>query len=204
MAKRAPVLKQRPLSQHSRAARRGASPLPKDLSVKKASSTTAATKGTEYKPWLHTTQTGGIAKKKSGKQLTRQQKVRAQLAKEKADAVVGKYERKVADSKVRARRVQHRAKEWEELNAEAGIRVPVEGAVKVGVEGEGKAVVDGAEKEGEWEDVEEEANEEVVMGNAEAPAVHEGVADPTTTSFTQPEGAEADSTTLPSQVDEIT
>ncbi len=38
---------------------------------------------------------------------------------EKADAVVDKLERKVADSKARSKRIQSRAKAWEELNAQS-------------------------------------------------------------------------------------
>ncbi|TKA64930.1 hypothetical protein B0A55_11710 [Friedmanniomyces simplex] len=74
-------------------------------------------KETDYKPWLHNAQNAGITKKQKVKPLKRQQKVRQQRAVEKADAVVDKLERKVADSKARSKRIQSRAKAWEELNA---------------------------------------------------------------------------------------
>jgi len=75
---------------------------------------------TDYKPWLHNAQNAGVGKKKKGKQLSRQQKVRQQKAVEKAGVNVNKLERKVADSKVRAKKVQARAKDWEELNQTMG------------------------------------------------------------------------------------
>jgi hypothetical protein len=74
----------------------------------------------EYKPWLHNPQNAGISKKKKAKPMSRQQKLRQQRALEKADVNVDKLERKVEGSKARAKRVQHRAKGWEELNAEVG------------------------------------------------------------------------------------
>lgn len=97
-------------SLHSRAARRGASPPAKDVSV------AAPTEETEYKPWLHNAQSAGISKKKKAKQMTRQQKQRQLRALEKADVNVDKLEKKVADSKARGKRVQSRRKDWEELN----------------------------------------------------------------------------------------
>ncbi|EMC97855.1 hypothetical protein BAUCODRAFT_67090 [Baudoinia panamericana UAMH 10762] len=105
-----PKVKKREVSFRSRAARRGISPPPKDLAVK------APVKETDYKPWLHNTQTGGISKKTKVKQLSRGQKLRQQRALEKADATVNKLERKVADSKARSKKIQARAKDWNELN----------------------------------------------------------------------------------------
>jgi hypothetical protein len=99
------------VSHRSRAARRGVEPT-KEVAVK------APVKEEEYKPWLHNAQSAGISKKKKTKPLSRQQKLRQQRALEKADANVSKLERKVEDSKSRAKRVQARAKDWEELNAE--------------------------------------------------------------------------------------
>ncbi len=101
------------VSFRSRAARRGASPPAKDSAVKPSA------KETDYKPWLHNAQNAGITKKQKAKPLKRQQKVRQQRAMEKADAVVDKLERKVADSKARSKRIQSRAKAWEELNAQS-------------------------------------------------------------------------------------
>ena len=105
------ILTHADVSIHSRAARRGEEPPAKDLVVKSAATET------DYKPWMHSAQSAGIGKKKKPKPLTRQQKVRAQKALEKADVNVDKLERKVADSKARARRVQGRRKDWDELNA---------------------------------------------------------------------------------------
>ncbi|KAK0332814.1 hypothetical protein LTR91_008356 [Friedmanniomyces endolithicus] len=108
-----PKVKKREVSFRSRAARRGASPPAKDSAVKPSA------KETDYKPWLHNAQNAGITKKQKAKPLKRQQKVRQQRAMEKADAVVDKLERKVADSKARSKRIQSRAKAWEELNAQS-------------------------------------------------------------------------------------
>lgn len=44
--------------------------------------------------------------------------MRQQRALEKADVLVDKHERKVADSKARSKKIQARAKDWEELNEE--------------------------------------------------------------------------------------
>ena len=101
------------VSHNSRAARRGEEPPSKDLLVSKAPK-----EEIDYKPWLHTPQSAGVGKKKKTKQLTRQQRARQQKLFEKADVNVNKLERKVADSKARAKRVQARAKDWEELNNE--------------------------------------------------------------------------------------
>ncbi|KAF2767640.1 hypothetical protein EJ03DRAFT_352850 [Teratosphaeria nubilosa] len=120
MAKVGKVKKKEP-SVHSRAARRGAEPVGKDLAVKGPVETT------EYKPWLHNAQSAGIQKKKKTKQLSRQQKERREKALEKADVIVGKHEKKVADSKRRGKKVQARSADWEELNgksSEVGKKVP--------------------------------------------------------------------------------
>jgi hypothetical protein len=62
--------------------------------------------------------------KKKTKQLTRQQKVRQQRGMEKADMTEAKLEKKVEDSKSRARRVQARRADWEDLNENLGVIVP--------------------------------------------------------------------------------
>ncbi|KAK3680303.1 hypothetical protein LTR78_000681 [Recurvomyces mirabilis] len=198
--------KKRDISLHSRAARRGASPPSKDLLVKKSSGSAEAggkKEESDYKPWLHSTQTGGISKSKNkkAKQLTRQQKVRAQKALEKADAVAGKHETKVRDSKARSKRVQNRAKMWEELNANAGVGgVAGEGGKKVQGKGNGNG---GGVGEEVWEDVEEdgdvgEGGEERVMDveteDVEALGVADGGAEQTST------GADAED----EDIDEVT
>ncbi|SMR46038.1 unnamed protein product [Zymoseptoria tritici ST99CH_1E4] len=105
-----PKVKKREVKVNSRAARRGASPAPKDAEVK------ATTTETDYKPWLHTPQGAGISKKKKTKTLTRQQRARQERGLEKAAAIGGKLEKKVADSTNRGRKVDARRADWEELN----------------------------------------------------------------------------------------
>lgn len=98
------------ISLHSRAARRGASPPAKQSGGK------APVEETEYKPWLHSAQNTGISKRKTPKQLSRQQKVRQQKALEKADIAIDKLMKKVADSNARDKKAQGRRKDWDELN----------------------------------------------------------------------------------------
>jgi hypothetical protein len=78
---------------------------------------------TDYKPWLHSPQNAGIGKKKT-KQLTRQQKLRQQRGMEKADVNEAKLEKKIEDSKSRARRVQARAADWEDMNEKIETSMP--------------------------------------------------------------------------------
>ena len=99
------------VSIHSRAARRGASPPPKDLKTKPAPA-----EESDYKPWLHNAQNAGVSKKKKTKNLSHQQRLRQQRALEKADANVDKLEKKVANSKSRGKKVNARRMDWEELN----------------------------------------------------------------------------------------
>ncbi|USW49352.1 Putative ribosome biogenesis protein Alb1 [Septoria linicola] len=108
-----PKVKKKGVSVHSRAARRGAEPARKDLESIKPPK-----EETDYKPWLHNAQNAGIQKKQKKKQLTTAQKRRQEKALEKADAITGKHEKKVADSKKRSARTQARAKEWEDLNSQ--------------------------------------------------------------------------------------
>ena len=162
------------VSFRSRAARRGASPPAKPLTATKAQA-----KETEYKPWLHNAQNAGITKKQKVKPLKRQQKVRQQKAMEKADAVVDKLERKVADSKARSKRIQSRAKAWDELNAR-----PAKVEKTLGEEG---ALSDGMTEEGDghgMEDVEVAEPESAVtvvdpssaaLATATAPEVEEEI-----------------------------
>ena len=77
---------------------------------------------TEYSPWLHNAQNAGISKKKKTKQLSRQQKLRQQKGLEHGERNNAKLEKKVADSKKQSRKIQERAKAWDELNeqVEAG------------------------------------------------------------------------------------
>ncbi|KAK5706487.1 hypothetical protein LTR97_001476 [Elasticomyces elasticus] len=163
-----PKVKKREVSFRSRAARRGASPPVKDAPA----NAKPAVKETEYKPWLHNAQNAGISKKQKAKPLKRQQKVRQARAMEKADAVVDKLERKVADSKARSKRIQSRAKAWEELNEQAVLKKTV-------VEGKVEGATAAAEKdedEVKMDDVTEpepestiEATEDVNVDPAPAP-----------------------------------
>jgi hypothetical protein len=91
--------------------------------VKSGSGAGRAVVEKDYKPWLHSPQNAGVGKKKT-KQLTRQQKVRQQRGMEKADMTEAKLEKKVEDSKSRARRVQARRADWEDLNGDLGVIVP--------------------------------------------------------------------------------
>lgn len=102
------------VSLHSRAARRGQEPPAKDLAVN------ASAEETEYKPWMHSAQNGGISKKKKGKTLTHAQRMRQQKALEKADAIASRLETKVDKSKKKSRTIQARAADWEELNGKLG------------------------------------------------------------------------------------
>lgn len=103
------------VSLHSRAARRGQEPPAKDLAVK------ATAEETEYKPWMHSAQNGGIQKKKKGKTLTHAQRMRQQKALEKADAIASRLETKVDKSKKKSKTIQARAADWEELNGKLGL-----------------------------------------------------------------------------------
>ncbi|KAF2718123.1 hypothetical protein K431DRAFT_211084, partial [Polychaeton citri CBS 116435] len=106
-------------SQHSRSAKRGPSPPPAPPSKRTSLSTAENEDGSDYKPWLHTPTNAGISKKsKKTKQLTRAQKMRREKGLARADDNVDKLEKKVKDSMARARRVQERAVQWEELNGE--------------------------------------------------------------------------------------
>ncbi|KAK5122172.1 hypothetical protein LTR85_004418 [Meristemomyces frigidus] len=145
MAKTAKV-KKREVSFRSRAARRGESPPPKELAVK------APAEETDYKPWLHNAQGAGISKKKKAKQLTRQQKERQQRALERADVLVDKHERKVADSKARSKKIQARAKDWEELN-EALVAKQAGGEAAVPDAADAESVADDGTGENTMEDV---------------------------------------------------
>ncbi|WPH01935.1 Hypothetical protein R9X50_00478900 [Acrodontium crateriforme] len=110
MAKIAKV-KKREVSFRSRAARRGSSPtteIAKKPSVEE----------TDYKPWLHSTQSAGISKKKKTKQLTRAQKARQQKGLEHGERNVDKLERKVAGSKAKRSKIDARRAAWEDLNDE--------------------------------------------------------------------------------------
>ncbi|KAK5137333.1 hypothetical protein LTR08_000303 [Meristemomyces frigidus] len=183
-------VKKREVSINSRAARRGAEPIPKDLAAAK---TQTKETETEFQPWMHNTQSGGIAKKKKVKQLTRQQKVRQQQAMEKADALAGKLELKVADSKERAKKVKARAKDWEELN-EAIVGKKAEDVIEKKMDGESQAEDDGGEKE--WEDVEED-----VEGDVELPDLEQPVQAHVTDDSVLDAGLEA---SMDEEVDEVT
>lgn len=96
----------------SRAARRGGtSPPPKAGALKSSTG-----ESTDYQPWLHNVQSAGISKKKKSKPMSRQQRLRQQRGFENGERNLDKLEKKVADSKTRAKKVQARAKQWEELN----------------------------------------------------------------------------------------
>lgn len=95
------------VSVHSRAARREE---PKTEVAK------GATVESDYKPWLHSTQSGAIQKKPKKKVLTRAQKARQQKGIEKAEQDAEKLEKKIADSKKSAKNIKARAADWDDLN----------------------------------------------------------------------------------------
>ncbi|KAH7063701.1 Alb1-domain-containing protein [Macrophomina phaseolina] len=104
-------------SQHSRAARRAEEPVDKTLQTLTDASSLPKPK-TKISASVLSAQDAGISKKQKKKRLTHQQRVRQERAMEKADANYDKLERKVEDSKQRARRVQERRKDWEALNGD--------------------------------------------------------------------------------------
>ncbi|KAJ9665685.1 hypothetical protein H2201_004169 [Coniosporium apollinis] len=116
MAKTA-KLKKKPASLNSRAARREASPslnLDKSLKTMKPPS--------DSRPSVLAPQNAGITKKsKKSKPMSRAQRLRHEKTMENAERDMDKHERKVERSKGRGRRVQERAKNWEELNGRIGL-----------------------------------------------------------------------------------
>ncbi|EON69476.1 hypothetical protein W97_08736 [Coniosporium apollinis CBS 100218] len=117
MAKTA-KLKKKPASIKSRAARRETSPslnLDKSLKTMKPPS--------DSRPSVLAPQSTGIIKKtKKSKPMSRAQRLRHEKAMENAERDMDKHERKIERSKGRGRKVQERAKNWEELNGKIGVK----------------------------------------------------------------------------------
>jgi len=116
-----PKVKKRAISMHSRAARRAGSP---SLDVDKSllALDRPEQDHTPKTPKVLGVHDSGI-KKKRGKQMTRQQRLRQQKGMERADAVQHKMEKKVEDSVVRSKKIKDRAAAWEELNEKATAEV---------------------------------------------------------------------------------
>jgi hypothetical protein len=154
--------KARPVSQHSRAARRATSPSLqgnvsqnlKDLQPPKRSKTTHIFSGPRD---------AGI-KKKKGKQLKRGQLERQRKVLERGEIVAAKTDKHLEKSLARLKTVKSRRKEWDGINAEAEVDGKLEGgAVKgsrfAGLEG----LVEGeVEREDGWEDEKDGVVEEIL------------------------------------------
>ncbi|MCJ1313952.1 hypothetical protein MMC25_007632 [Agyrium rufum] len=193
MAKSAkPKRATKPPSIHSRASKR--QPPPPDSSLVKEKGTSNAndidddvsikTK-TKTRPLSHPLAlaphaNNGITKKKSkGKPLSRQQRLRLEKGLERAEVNLDKLESKVERSLGRNKRVKDRSGGWEEVNGSAvkelGVGIGAGGEVKrkakrvVTPSGGGSAAngqkrAKGAEKEDEWEDIEDGGDDAIVGG----------------------------------------
>ncbi|KAI5811115.1 Alb1-domain-containing protein [Peziza echinospora] len=143
--KTAPLKKSKSsLSVHSRAVRRAASPTlnvdksllnislpsepnaPLDTKTRMAKSLTEISLRTN-----HAGGNGGVGKAKSKKLSTKQRK-RKEKAMEMGEAVLERTARKVSESIVKAKAVDHRRAGWDDMNK--GIEVPVEAAKNMVVE----------------------------------------------------------------------
>ncbi|PNS19336.1 hypothetical protein CAC42_2513 [Sphaceloma murrayae] len=111
MARPVKTKKVHKVSLHSRAARRETSP---SLNVDK--SILNAEPPTKEKAVNHASIYAGISKKKKGKPLTRQQRLRQEKGMERAEQNLDKLSKKVADSHFREKKVKTRNAAWEELN----------------------------------------------------------------------------------------
>ncbi|OKL58338.1 hypothetical protein UA08_06574 [Talaromyces atroroseus] len=108
-------LKKKATSVHSRAARRGASPSDVNKSLESVPRMEAPTKPSSILA-AHTS--AGISKKKSkAKPLSRAQRLRQQKGIERAEMVIDQLETKVAKSIGKAKAINARRAQWEDLNS---------------------------------------------------------------------------------------
>ncbi|CZR56974.1 uncharacterized protein PAC_06863 [Phialocephala subalpina] len=117
MGKTAPIKKKGGTSVHSRAAKRASSPgIDLDKSLKDLKPPQDTKKQRPSVLAIH--QGAGVTKKKNGRKtvLSAKAKRRQERGMDRAEAVMDKTEKKVLKSKGKARTVQERAKNWEELN----------------------------------------------------------------------------------------
>ncbi|KAF2743231.1 hypothetical protein M011DRAFT_481007 [Sporormia fimetaria CBS 119925] len=107
----------RPITVHSRAARRAVSPSI-DLDKSVTAVTPSSPKQKTAKPHVLATQNSGSVKKSKSKPMKRQQRVRQQKKVERAYDDLDKLETKVKKSVAKEKTVKERAKGWEEVNEE--------------------------------------------------------------------------------------
>ncbi|KAJ5832459.1 hypothetical protein N7474_000770 [Penicillium riverlandense] len=115
------MAKNRPLSQHSRAARRAASP---SLDVDKSLRTLPrAESPTVQRPSvLSERANSGVQKRqKKGKNISKAQRLRQQKGMERAEAVVDQMEVKLAKSVNRQKTINSRRADWEDTNRKSAM-----------------------------------------------------------------------------------
>ncbi|KAL1797920.1 hypothetical protein ACET3X_004526 [Alternaria dauci] len=123
MAKTAKV-KKRPVTIHSRAARRAASPsLNLDKSAQKPANTTrdsaSPSRPSQANPHALKAKDAGIQKKqKKDTKMTRAQRLRYQKGLERAEENMDKLEKKRAKSVGKSKKIIERAKGWEDVNGD--------------------------------------------------------------------------------------
>ncbi|OAG23449.1 hypothetical protein CC77DRAFT_1092776 [Alternaria alternata] len=123
MAKTAKV-KKRPVTIHSRAARRAASPsLNLDKSAQKPANTTrdsaSPSRPSQANPHALKAKDAGIQKKqKKDTKMTRAQRLRYQKGLERAEENMDKLEKKRAKSVGKSKKIVERAKGWENVNGD--------------------------------------------------------------------------------------
>ncbi|CAL5870859.1 uncharacterized protein PFLUO_LOCUS5100 [Penicillium psychrofluorescens] len=115
------MAKNRPLSQHSRAARRAASPsldLDKSLrTLPRAESPTG-----QHSSVLSERANSGVQKRqKKGKNVSKAQRLRQQKGLERAEAVVDQMQVKLAKSANRQKTINSRRADWEDTNRKSTI-----------------------------------------------------------------------------------
>ncbi|KAF2825545.1 hypothetical protein CC86DRAFT_323988 [Ophiobolus disseminans] len=119
MAKTAKV-KKRPVTVHSRAARRAASPsIDLDKKLKQTTRDSASpSRPSQAKPHALAAQNAGIQKKSKKGNMTRAQRLRHQKGLERAADNLDKMQVKVVKSLGKELKVKERAKGWEDVNDE--------------------------------------------------------------------------------------
>ncbi|KAH8725750.1 Alb1-domain-containing protein [Phaeosphaeriaceae sp. PMI808] len=153
MAKTAKV-KKRPVTIHSRAARRASSPslnLDKTLKTKPTRDSASPSRPSQAKHHtvLATNHNGGIQKKSSNKNnMTRAQRLRHQKGLERAADNLDKMQVRVVKSLGKEQVIKGRSKGWDDVNAEGVGR-------KKGRKSAGVVEGDEVENEGEWVDDED-------------------------------------------------
>ncbi|KAG9191269.1 hypothetical protein G6011_09357 [Alternaria panax] len=184
MAKTAKV-KKRPVTIHSRAARRAASPsLNLDKSAQKPANTTrdsaSPSRPSQANPHALKAKDAGIQKKqKNATKMTRAQWLRYQKGLERAEENMDKLEKKRAKSVGKSKKIVERAKGWEDVNGDGTKKSKKQVALEqleaeekrkerewvsdedMDVEEETAAAEGGAEVKGEGKEVDAELSEKV-------------------------------------------